>query len=274
MITVCDEAYLDIHHYLLGHAAPSTSLSFSASAETAPTQISHVAATSPATPPSNTPTQTQKASTQPAQPRATPLTPLSHITRIFSHPQAFGQCELFLRTYLPHVSRLEVTSTSAAALRVAEDKTGTSAAISSLAAAEEHGLQSLGERIEDMEDNCTRFFILRRHGDDRPEVRVRDETEDSTADDGPARYKTLVSFTIDHLIPGALADALLVFKVHGVNLTSINSRPSRVRPWHYVFFVELEGRKGGSVVDGALEELAGKVEGWRWLGSWRNRTSG
>ncbi len=124
-----------------------------------------------------------------------------------------------------------------------------------------------------MEDNCTRFFILRRHGNDGPEVQDHDEAEDSNADDGPGRYKTLVSFTIDHLLPGALADALMVFKAHGLNLTSINSRPSRVRPWHYIFFVEFQGRKGGLVVDGALKELAGKVEGWRWLGSWRNRAS-
>lgn len=166
-----------------------------------------------------------------------------------------------------------MTSTSAAALRVSQDKGGASAAISSVVAAEEHGLEVLGKGIEDMDDNCTRFFILRRHDDDSPECQIRGDARDSPAGDGNGGYKTLVSFTIDHLLPGALADALMVFKAHGLNLTSINSRPSRLRPWHYVFFVEFEGRRGGSVVDGALKELAGRVEGWRWLGSWRDRMS-
>ena len=270
-ITVCDEAYLDIHHYLLGYAAPSVSPSSSASLKSTPNQTNDVAATSPATLSCNSSTQDQASSIRPIRPRAKALAPLSHITRIYSHPQAFGQCELFLRTYLPHASRLEVTSTSAAAARVSQDRAGTSAAISSLVAAGEHGLEILGEGIEDLEDNCTRFFILHRHDNDSPEAQVHDEVVDSVADHGIARYKTLVSFTIDHLLPGALADALMVFKTHGLNLTSINSRPSRVRPWHYIFFVEFEGTGGEPSVEGAFEELAGRVEAWRWLGSWRDR---
>jgi len=269
-ITVCDEAYLDIHHYLLGHVA-STSLSSSAFSETAPNQANNIEATSPAIPSNNTQAQTQGYSAQSTQPRAKPLTPLSHITRVFSHPQAFGQSELFLRTYLPHASRLEVTSTSAAALRVSQDKTGTSAAISSLVAAEELGLEVLGKGIEDMEDNCTRFFILRRSDNNTLETMVRAESVDSNTVGGKGQYKTLVSFTIDHRLPGALADALMVFKTLGLNLTSINSRPSRLRPWHYIFFVEFEGRKGQSAVDEALKDLNKRVEGWRWIGSWRDR---
>lgn len=267
---MCDEAYLDIHHYLLGHAAPSAPLSSTASSATA-RNPKDAAATSPATPSPNTPSNSQKSSTQPGHPRAEPLTSLSHITRIFSHPQAFGQSELFLRTYLPNASRLEVTSTSAAALRVSQDKSGTSAAISSLVAAEEHGLEVLGKGIEDMEDNCTRFFILRRLDDNSLDTLVSAEAVDSNLDEEEGRYKTLVSFTIDHLLPGALADALLVFKTFKLNLTSISSRPSRSRPWHYIFFVEFEGRKGQSAVDQALKYLDKRVEGWRWLGSWRDR---
>lgn len=122
-----------------------------------------------------------------------------------------------------------------------------------------------------MEDNCTRFFILRRSENHNLETMVRAESVDNNTDEGNGQYKTLVSFTIDHRLPGALADALMVFKTLGLNLTSINSRPSRSRPWHYIFFVEFEGRKGQSAVDEALKDLNKRVEGWRWIGSWRDR---
>ena len=122
-----------------------------------------------------------------------------------------------------------------------------------------------------MEDNCTRFLILRRYDGNDPGMQACDGAVARSLDDGNGRYKTLVSFTIDHLLPGALADALTVFKAYGLNLTSINSRPSRLRPWHYIFFVEFDGRKGQPAVDGALKELDERVEGWRWLGSWRDR---
>jgi len=263
-ISVCDAAYLDIHHYLLGHAAPSTSIASSPPSEAAPNRHDETAAYPPTTISDN------GANPSPLKPRTHPLTSLSHITRVYSHPQAFGQCELFLSTYLPHAERQEVSSTSAAATLVSQDPTGTSAAISSLAAAEALGLSVLGEGIEDREDNCTRFLVLRGNGGDGDGVGVDGEGEDGDKE-GEARYKTLVSFTINHLVPGALADALMVLKAHGVNLTSINSRPSRVRPWHYIFWVEFEGRKGSGKVDGALGQLGGKVEGWRLLGSWRDR---
>ncbi|KAI9877921.1 MAG: prephenate dehydratase [Pleopsidium flavum] len=262
-ITVCDEAYLDIHHYLLGHPAPSTSLTSSSPPLDASPNHHDAAPAHPA--------RTISTNATPLKPRTNPLIPLTNITRIYSHPQAFGQCELFLSTYLPHAERQEVASTSAAATLVSQDTTGTSAAISSLAAAETLGLRVLGEGIEDREDNCTRFLMLRR---------INGKDEDATVVDGQAwdghkegerRYKTLVSFTIPHSSPGALADALMVFKTHVVNLTSINSRPSRVRPWHYIFFVEFEGRTGSGKVDGAMGELQGRVEGWRLLGSWMDR---
>lgn len=71
---------------------------------------------------------------------------------------------------------------------------------------------------------------------------------------------------------GALAESLGVFAKHGVNLTSILSRPSREAAWHYVFFVEVQGRKEvGGDVDQALEELEKVVAGWKWLGSWGNK---
>ncbi len=123
-----------------------------------------------------------------------------------------------------------------------------------------NGLSVLAEGMEDFEGNSTRFFILRRKED------VLDEADEAEA------YKSLVSFTVDHTQPGALARCLGVFGQVGLNLTSINSRPVG-SPWHYIFFVEFEGRirkdgEGGAVNE-ALGELTKVAKEWRWLGSWK-----
>ena len=87
-------------------------------------------------------------------------------------------------------------------------------------------------------------------------------------------WKTMVSFSIDHHISGALADALLTFKTFNLNITSINSRPSRLRLWHYIFLIEFEGKResdGTGAVNQALEELGKTTLGFRWVGSWVNK---
>jgi len=79
---------------------------------------------------------------------------------------------------------------------------------------------------------------------------------------------------VEHGEPGALADCLSVFKEHGLNLSSINTRPSGEAPWHYVFLVEVMGRKlangKGGAVNGALHDLERVAKTCRWLGSWEN----
>ena len=247
-VSVCGEAYLDVHHFLLGYLSPSSQ---------------HVGPSSgDATPTTSTPS--------PKRPRAHPLTDLRHIKRIYSHPQAFGQSEAFLSTYLKGVERQEVSSTSKAAEVVSEDVSKTTAAISSKIAAEVHGLDVLAKGIEDREDNTTRFFILQKAVDAANGSCATAPTDDENGQG----WKSLVLFTIDHKSAGALADALMVFKTFGLNLTSINSRPSRIRPWHYIFFVEFQGRReknGKGTVNQALEKLKETTEDWRWLGSWENK---
>ncbi|KAI9762350.1 MAG: Polypeptide release factor (eRF1) in translation termination [Chaenotheca gracillima] len=231
-VFVCGEAYLDVHHHLLGHTSSHSPVG-----------------SGEATPTTGVPL--------PGHPRARPLTSLEQVSRIYSHPQAFGQCEMFLSTYLKGVERHEVSSTSKAAEIVAQDTTKTSAAISSKVAAQVHGLETLAQGIEDREDNTTRFLILRKGMAELEHVRPDEKS------------KSLVSFTIDHLAPGALAEALLVFKTHKLNLTSINSRPGRVTPWNYIFFVEFSGN-GLQSVDVALNDLSKVATGFRWLGTWRD----
>ncbi|KAJ4419986.1 prephenate dehydratase [Neurospora sp. IMI 360204] len=293
-ITICGEAYLDVHHFLLGRRKPSSSSSPS--------------------PPYNA-DETAK---------ATPLTSLSHVKRVYSHPQAFGQTAKFFATYLKGVETIEVSSTSKAAELAAADASGSSAAVASEVAGEMAGLDVLARCIEDREDNTTRFFILRRRpcssrSDDgveqevslpeglpwttdragsllvssasggspvsmspRPPSSVSGSNggRDDDAEKGDAYkglYKSMVSFTVPHHTPGALADVLGCFKRRGLNLTSINSLPSLIAPFQYLFFVEFEGNRWDdpegrvSGLVGDVEWVEGVAERWRWLGSWLNQ---
>jgi len=146
---------------------------------------------------------------------------------------------------------------------VKEDTTGTSAAIASKLAAEIHEIDILARSIEDREDNMTRFFILRK-GTDASACKS-------------AKTKTLISFTVDHRTPGALASVLQCFQVNDLNLTSINSRPTKVVPFQYIFFVEFEGSRLNDPkgrVKKALDALGDYVQNWRWVGSWDDKLGG
>ena len=247
-VLVCGELFLNVHHHLLGYPSGLPQDDNSMSGDSTPT--------------SKIPS--------PSKPKTHPITSLRHVKRIYSHPQAFGQCEAFLTTYLRGVERQEVSSTSKAAEIVSQDTTRSTAAISSKVAAQVHGLGTLAKGIEDRDDNTTRFFVLCRG----PDGLLPPDSEQPKTGRNEDPWKTLVAFTINHQSPGALADALMVFKTNDLNLTSINSRPSRISPWHYIFFVEFEGKKevsGVGKVSEALEQLKATTEGCRWHGSWRNR---
>lgn len=247
-VLVCGEIFLNVHHHLLGYPSGLPQDDNLISGDSTPTLKIP----------------------SPSKPKTRPMTSLKHVKRIYSHPQAFGQCEAFLATYLRGVERHEASSTSKAAEIVSQDTTRSTAAISSKVAAHVHGLGILAKGIEDRDDNTTRFFVLCQG----PEGLRSPENELTKTDRNEDPWKTLVAFTINHQSPGALADALMVFKTYDLNLTSINSRPSRISPWHYIFFVEIEGKRepsGVGKVNEALERLKATTEGCRWHGSWRNR---
>jgi prephenate dehydratase len=148
--------------------------------------------------------------------------------------------------------------------------TGTSAAISSEAAAKLYGLEILAANIEEMSENTTRFLVIRSStpsSDQLSQPPTANTTEQSN-------YKSLLTFTVPHTSPGALATALSVFGNHGINLTSMNSRPSGERSWHYIFFVEFGGKRGDAKVEDALRKLGGVVEEWRLVGSWASANAG
>ncbi|SPO02748.1 related to bifunctional P-protein (chorismate mutase-P/prephenate dehydratase) [Cephalotrichum gorgonifer] len=257
-ISVCGEAYVDVHHFLLGHRSSLPHL---------------VDESGPGSGGSGTATPTA-ADPHPLRPRARPLGSLSHVRRLYSHPQAWGQCSVFLSAYLKGVETIDVSSTSRAAEMVKEDLTGTSAAISSEIAAEVYGVDILAKCIEDREDNTTRFLIIRKTS--RPDL-VVPEPSPAPAPPAPARAtarktKSLLSFTVPHHEPGALADVLDCFRKARLNLTSINSRPSLIKAFQYLFFVEIEGHFDlDEEVREAFASAQKVAQSSRWLGSWYSR---
>ena len=209
-------------------------------------------------------------------------------------------------SWLRGIETVDVSSTSRAAQLALADTTGESAAISSAVAAEQLGLGVLARNIEDRDDNTTRFFVLRKGVDvggaaaftttsatntDASTATVTttsasstnslssiDETKKNDHDDDAAFLsgtKSLLSFTVPHRSPGALADVLSCFRRGGLNLTSINSRPSLAgaAAFEYIFFVEFEGHRfldpQGRVAR-VLEDVAAVAGSSRWLGSWEN----
>ncbi|KAJ5584074.1 uncharacterized protein N7459_003874 [Penicillium hispanicum] len=199
------------------------------------------------------------------------------ITKLYTHPQAWGQCEALLSQHFKGVERQDVSSTSKAAEIVSKEPAERGAAIASRFAADYHDVDVLKENIEDRADNTTRFLILRNvfaectaHPEfGQPQAPTVQEQQSHVS-----THKTLISFAIDHSSPGALANALLIFKAHGLNLTSINTRPSLRKAWQYIFFVEC-GRtpsdENKDAVLRALDDLRHVTEFCRDLGTWKDQ---
>jgi chorismate mutase/prephenate dehydratase len=173
---------------------------------------------------------------------------LPEIKKVYSHPQALAQCQRWLRDNLPHAALGEVDSTSAAARMVREETTG--AAIGSRLAAATYGLQILAEGIEDHPANLTRFFVI---GKGEGAATGRD--------------KTSILFGTRN-VPGALYQALKPFAERRINMTKIESYPSKEGPWNYCFFVDVEGHGLDETVKICLEELKNNSVLFKMLGSY------
>jgi prephenate dehydratase len=162
---------------------------------------------------------------------ARPGASLDGIKTARSHPQALAQVDDFLRTR--HIEPIVAYDTAGAAAEVAAGTDLTVAAVASKRAAREYGLDVLAEAIETTPDNFTRFFALARRGDDHPGGRVPEPLRG-----GPR--KTSLAYATSNL-PGALTRSLQPFATAGLQLTKIESRPSRAAPWDYVFYLDFEG---------------------------------
>lgn len=174
--------------------------------------------------------------------------PLDDITKIYSKDQSFSQCRNWLQANLPRAELIDVSSTAEAA-RIAAEEEG-AAAIGSILAAEPYQLEVVAERIEDSPHNYTRFFAIGRQ-------LVRPTGND----------KTSLLISIRNL-PGALHGLLMPLAEVGVDLTKIESRPSRKKAWDYVFFIDLVGHVEDSNIKSALEKIAEHCTELKILGSY------
>jgi chorismate mutase / prephenate dehydratase len=175
---------------------------------------------------------------------------LSEVKRVCAHPQALGQCRGWLDEHLPGVERVPVSSNAEGARR-ARDERGT-AAVAGVVAAEVYSLEILAPNIEDSDDNTTRFLVL---GSKLLQPSGQDKT-------------TILVSASETTESGALFRLLDPLATHKVNLTRIESRPSRRRKWDYVFFIDLEGHATDEPVAKALTELRKRASLFRVLGSY------
>jgi chorismate mutase/prephenate dehydratase len=173
---------------------------------------------------------------------------LGAVQKVYSHPQAIAQCRMWLDANLPGTPVIDVASTAVAAQLASEDETA--AAIASELAAQIYNLRVVKAKIEDSPANFTRFLVIGRRppppsGDDKTSLMISLKDE-----------------------PGILYRALQPFHDHKVNLTKIESRPSKKKPWEYVFFIDLDGHMQTPLVAKAVEELRPSCEVVKVLGSY------
>ena len=171
-----------------------------------------------------------------------------NITRVYSHAQSLAQCRLWLNSKYPNIERVAVSSNAEAAKRVQGE--WNSAAIAGDMSCELYNLEKLWEKIEDRPDNSTRFLIIGREavppsGDDRTSIVVSVNNK-----------------------PGALHNLLEPFRRHNVDMTRLESRPSRSSKWSYVFFIDFIGHIDDQAVNLVLQELTDEVADLKILGSY------
>jgi len=182
---------------------------------------------------------------------ALPGCTMDRVRRIYSHPQALAQCERFLRE-LPNVRVNPTYDTAGSAKLIREQGLADAGAIASERAAEVFELERLRSDIQDYSDNITRFLLIGRSTD--PDAQLD---------------KTTVVFSLSNE-PGALFKALSVFALRELDLTKIESRPIRGRPWEYLFYVDIPVGRQDLRCARALVHLAEFARSLRTLGSYQS----
>ncbi|KAM3092272.1 prephenate dehydratase [Phormidesmis sp. 146-35] len=172
---------------------------------------------------------------------------LEEIRAVYSHPQALAQCQKWLDKFLPTAQLIAANSTTEALQHLREDRT--IAAISSQRAAQLYNLPILASPINDYPDNCTRFLVL-------------------SLDSSPGGTHTSIAFGMSANQPGVLVKPLQVFAQRNINLTRIESRPTRRARGTYHFFLDLQADARESPIQSALEELTHYTETLKIFGSY------
>jgi len=193
---------------------------------------------------------------------ALPTASLRGINTVYSHPQALAQCRNFVTSL---GAQPVVTYDTAGSVKMIKDKHSVgAAAIAGERAAEIYGLKVLKRGIEDYSTNSTRFLIIsRQSGSAGPPERSRDARRAGVT----LKSKTSLIFAVPHT-PGSLYNALEVFAREKINLTKIESRPTKERPWEYYFFVDFQGHRQDPKVVGVLSALAKRTAFLKVLGSY------
>ncbi len=176
--------------------------------------------------------------------------PREQIQTLYSHPQVFGQCRSWILKNFPTAELVEVSSTTKAAQLARNHAADGAAALGGMLAAELYGLSMLEESIQDRATNTTRFLV------------IGEKTCPSTGND-----RTSILFAI-HDRPGSLVNALRAFDQFEINLSKIESRPSKRKDWEYIFYVDLAGHCADPKVANALVELGKHCSFVKLLGSY------
>ncbi|MCP4652525.1 MAG: prephenate dehydratase [Candidatus Omnitrophica bacterium] len=163
-------------------------------------------------------------------------TTLSRVKKIYSHPQAFAQCRKWITANTPGVKLVDALSTAKAAQLAKKDSAG--ACLGNKVLAQIYKLRIISSSVEDSSNNRTRFLVI-----------AKNDSPTSGKD------KTSVLLAMQDKV-GALHDTLLVFKKGKINLTKIESRPSKKKAWEYYFFVDFQGHKNSDNVEKVLKELS------------------
>ncbi len=166
---------------------------------------------------------------------------------VYSHPQALAQCQKWLDKFLPNAQPIALNSTTEALQYL--DGDSTIAAIASQRAAQLHHLPILSCPINDYPDNCTRFLLL-------------------GLEPSPGGAYTSLAFSVEANQPGALVTPLQIFAQRNINLSRIESRPTKRSLGEYFFFMDLEANAKSSPMQSALEELAHHTETLKIFGSY------
>jgi prephenate dehydratase len=173
------------------------------------------------------------------------------IRYVYSHPQALAQCRGYLQR--KKLEPVPAYDTAGAVKMIKENRMRDSTAIASKRAAELYDMEILDEDIQDRENNYTRFLVLSPKKKDRAES---------------GSCKTSIIFSVKH-VPGALFGIIGEFAIRKINLTKIESRPTKETPWEYNFYVDFEGRARDKVVQQALRSIKPKTLYLKILGSYR-----
>ena len=176
---------------------------------------------------------------------------LTEIKKVIAHTQALSQCQSYLKRFLPEAEIEPVTSNSTGVKMVSESENGNLAAIGPEMAAKIYKVPIYEKGINDEKENFTRFVL------------IGTETPSPTGKD-----KTTIAFGVPYDKPGTLVGVLNSFSKEKVNLSRIESRPSKKALGEYIFFIDLEAHREDASFKKALSEVASEFSFYRWLGSY------